>query len=86
MKNKKEIVHLLCQISNHLDTKDEQNSVINLAVNLGLIYGQAIQIDVTAAGLKFNDVLFREYGVGVIISNTLYGSKNSLSELNFRAH
>lgn len=75
MKDKEKIIRLLCQISDYLGTTNEQSSVINLAVNLGLIYGQAIQVDVTAAELKFNDVVFGEHGAGIIISNTLYGSK-----------
>ncbi len=73
MKDKEKIVRLLCQISNELNTTNEQNAAINLAVSLGLIYGQAIQIDVTAAELKFNDVVFGNRGIGVIISNTLHG-------------
>ena len=75
MKNKKEIVNLLCRISNDLDTQDEHQAVIKFAFELGLIYGQAIQIDVTAAELKFSDVVFGEYGVGIVVSNALYRSK-----------
>lgn len=77
MKDKEKVIRLLCQISDRLETTDEQSLLINLAVNLGLIYGQAIQVDITADELKFNDVVFGEYGAGIIISNTLHSLKRN---------
>lgn len=69
MKNKK-IIRNLCEISDLLTT-NEQQAVITLAADLNLIYGQAIQVDVTAKELKFNGITFAEYGVGKIIVNAL---------------
>lgn len=71
MKNKEKIVHLLCQASNLLSTKDEQQAIINLAVNFGFIYGQAVQVDITSKDLKFTGVTFAERGLGIVIANAL---------------
>lgn len=71
MKNKEKIVHLLCQASNLLSTKDEQQAIINLAVNFGFIYGQAIQVDLADKDLKLTGITFAERGLGIVIANAL---------------
>lgn len=71
MKNKKEIALLLSQISDLIGSKEEHQEVINFAVNLGLIYGQKIQVDVTDKDLKLEGITFGEYGTGIIIANAL---------------
>ena len=70
MKDKEKIVHLLCQASTLLNTKDEQQSLVNFAVRLGLIYGQTVQIDITRLD-EPKGITFGEHGTGFIIANAL---------------
>ena len=81
MKDKEKFVHLLCQASNLLNTKDEQQAIINLAVNLGLIYGQNVQIDVS--DLKPCGITFATRGVGIIIANALNVSEQIPQKKSF---
>lgn len=71
MKDKEKIVRLLNKISYELWSKDEHQALIKFAVDLNLIYGQAIQIDITGKDLKFNDVVFGERGIGIIVARAL---------------
>lgn len=75
MKDTKKIIHKLCEISDLLHTANEQQAVITFAANLNLIYGQAIQVDITSKELKFSGITFAERGVGKIIVNALNVSK-----------
>lgn len=73
MKDKKQIMDFCSKISSLLDSPDEHSALINLAVNFGLINGQMLQIDFDLNNnLRFNGVTFGEYGVGILIANSLY--------------
>lgn len=71
MKDKEKVVRLLNKISYELWSKDEHQVLINFATELNLIYGQAIQIDITDKDLKFNGITFGERGIGVIVARAL---------------
>ena len=71
MKDKEKVVRLLNKISNELWSKDEHQALINFATELGLIYGQVIQVDITDKDLKFNGVTFGERGIGITVARAL---------------
>lgn len=81
MNDKEKIARLLCRIAELLGTKDEQHAVIKLAVTLGVIYGQKIQVDVTSTDLKFNDITFGERGIGELVARALSGNKHSIKSV-----
>ncbi len=69
MKNKKSVVDLLRKTSELLSTANEHNTLIGFAVELGLIYGQQIQISLGYKRLDYNAITFGEYGAGYLIAN-----------------
>lgn len=72
MKDKKKVTNLLCQISDSLTAKDEHLQLLNLAVNFGLINGQMLQVNLRDfESLEFSGITFGEYGMGLIIKNSL---------------
>ncbi len=79
MKKSKKIVRLLCEISDLLHTTNEQQSIINLAVNLGVIYGQKVIVDISAPELSFGGITFGEHGVGKLVANALSGKEHTIS-------
>lgn len=77
MKDKEKIVRLLCEISDLLRTTHEQQSIINLSVTLGLIYGQKVIVDISQSELNFDGITFGERGVGKLVANALSNRKHT---------
>ena len=70
MKDKKSTVHLLRKTSELLSATNEHIALIKFAADIGLIYGQQVQVDLTGYGkLNFKDVTFAETGMGEVIAN-----------------
>lgn len=78
MKDSKKIIRLLCEISDLLHATNEQQAVINLAVNLGLIYGQKVIVDISGTELNFDGITFGEHGTGKLVANALSNSKHTI--------
>lgn len=75
MKEKKDVIRLLCRISDLLDTTNEQQAAINFALQTNLIYGQKLQIDIEQNELKYTAITFAEQGLGVLVANSAKSEK-----------